>query len=147
MTETPARPPASSFIRDDMSSGSLVLRHVDCGSCNGCEIELSGCFAPTYDLESYGVSLTASPRHADGLIATGVVTINMQKPLHDAYDAIPSPKVVVAVGDCAINCNGLRNGYGVAGAVGDELRVDLQIPGCPPPPAEIVAALRRISKL
>ena len=137
---------AAREIRSDLASGSLVLRHVDAGSCNGCEIELSACFSPIYDLESYGVSLSASPRHADGLVVTGVVTRNMQKPLMDAYDATPEPKAVVALGDCAINCNGLREGYGVTGAVSDFLVVDLEIPGCPPEPAEIVAALRRVSK-
>ena len=143
-TQPPLDP--ATTLRSDLRSGSLLLRHVDVGSCNGCEIELSGCFSPKYDLESYGISLTASPRHGDGLLVTGVVTRNMQKPLMDAWAATPQPKVVIAVGDCAIDCNGLRAGYGVAGTVSEHLAVDLEIPGCPPTPSEIVAALRRVSK-
>ena len=146
VSEPQAPPSPEDFLRSDLSFGSLVLRHVDAGSCNGCEIELLGCFAPNYDLESYCVSLTASPRHADGIVVTGVVTLNMQKPLMDAYRATPEPKIVVALGDCAINCNGLQNGYGVVGPVAGELDVDLEIPGCPPSPSEIISALRRVSK-
>lgn len=134
------------LIRPDMVKGSVTLRHVDAGSCNGCEIELSACFSPVYDIEQYGIALTASPRHADGLIVTGVVTNNMALPLNDAYDATPNPKVIVAMGDCAINCNGLRKGYGVVGSVADFFEVDLEIPGCPPEPTEIIDNLRKISK-
>lgn len=145
-TQTEPLPDPETFIRPDINSKSLVLRHVDVGSCNGCEVELGLCFAPIYDIESYGISLTASPRHSDGLIVTGVVTSNMAAPLMDAYRATPAPKVVIALGDCAINCNGLGDGYGVEGAVGEFLEVDLQIRGCPPEPKSIIAELRRIAK-
>jgi formate hydrogenlyase subunit 7 len=139
----PAAPPqvaAPAALR-----GSLNLRHVDAGSCNGCEIEISGCFSPVYDAERYGVRLVASPRHADGLLVTGVVTHNMAAALRATYAATPSPKVVLAVGDCARNCGLLAGGYGVAGAVGDVVPVDVEVPGCPPPPEEIIRAWRQVT--
>lgn len=124
---------------------ALALRHVDAGSCNGCEIEISGCFSPVYDAEQYGARLVASPRHADGLLVTGVVTHNMASALRDAYTATPGPKVVIALGDCARNCGTLAGGPGVAGAVGDFLPVDVDVPGCPPTPEDIIAALRSVT--
>lgn len=125
--------------------GSLSLRHVDAGSCNGCEIEVSGCFSPVYDAEQYGAKLVASPRHADGLLVTGVVTQNMLDPLKDAHQATPDPKVVIAVGDCARNCGVFAGSYAVAGAVGDVVPVDLEVPGCPPTPTQIIDALRQVT--
>lgn len=125
--------------------GSLALRHVDAGSCNGCEIEISGCFSPVYDAEQYGARLVASPRHADGLLVTGVVTRNMAGALRDTYDAVPGPKVVIAVGDCARNCGMFAGGPGVAGRVADVVPVDVEVPGCPPSPSDIIAALRRVT--
>jgi formate hydrogenlyase subunit 7 len=126
-------------------AGSLQVRHVDAGSCNGCEIELSGAFSPVYDAEQYGARLVASPRHADALVVTGVVTHNMAGPLRSTYEATPQPRLVIAVGDCARNCGMFRDGYGVAGAVSDVIPVDLEVPGCPPTPAQIVAALRSVT--
>ena len=125
--------------------GSLALRHIDAGSCNGCEIEISGCFSPVYDAERYGARLVPSPRHADGLLVTGVVTRNMAGALRDAYDAVPGPKVVIAVGDCARNCGAFAGGPGVMGRVADVVPVDVEVPGCPPSPSEIIAALRRVT--
>ena len=125
--------------------GSLALRHVDAGSCNGCEIEISGCFSPVYDAERYGARLVASPRHADGLLVTGVVTHNMIGALRDAYAATPAPKVVVAIGDCACNGGLFAAGYGVAGTVSDVVPVDIHVLGCPPPPAVIIDALRQVT--
>lgn len=138
--------PTGSALDSPIADGSLHLRHVDAGSCNGCEIEISGCFSPIYDAERYGIKLTASPRHADGLVVTGVVTYNMLTPLRKSYAATPMPKVVIALGDCAINCGELRGGYGVAGKVSDFLEVDAEIPGCPPEPEEIIKVLREISR-
>lgn len=126
--------------------GSVALRHVDAGSCNGCELEISGCFSPVYDAEQYGARLVASPRHADGLLVTGVVTRNMARALRETYDAVPGPKVVIAVGDCARNTGLFAGGPGVAGAVGDVVPVDVEIAGCPPRPADIVAGLRRVTR-
>jgi formate hydrogenlyase subunit 7 len=125
--------------------GSLALRHVDAGSCNGCEIEISGAFSPVYDAERYGAKLVASPRHADGLLVTGVVTRNMRLALKDTYEATPDPKIVVAVGDCACNCGIFASGPGVAGKVADFVPVDVEVPGCPPTPAQITEALRRVT--
>ena len=125
--------------------GSLQLRHVDAGSCNGCELEIASCFSPTYDAERFGIRLEASPRHSDGLLVTGPVTHNMADPLRKTYEAVPEPKLVVAVGDCARDCGVFRGAYGVSGAVGDLVPVDVEIPGCPPEPEAIIAALRGLS--
>ncbi|RYV50815.1 NADH-quinone oxidoreductase subunit B family protein [Pengzhenrongella frigida] len=125
--------------------GSLQLRHVDAGSCNGCELELAGAFSPVYDAEQYGARLIASPRHADGLIVTGVVTHNMHEPLLNTLAAVPEPRVVIAVGDCACNRGVFATAYGVVGSVADVIDVDVQVPGCPPTPDQIVTALRSVT--
>ena len=125
--------------------GSVQIRHVDAGSCNGCEVEIASAFGPVYDAERYGARLVASPRHADALLVTGAVTLNMAEPLRRTYQAVPGPKLVVAVGDCARNCGVFSEAYGVAGAVGDIVPVDLEISGCPPRPDAIVEALRRLT--
>lgn len=125
--------------------GSAQVRHVDVGSCNGCEIEVAAAFGPVYDSDRYGARLVASPRHADVLLVTGVVTHNMAEPLRLTLAATPEPRVVVACGDCALTCGLLRGGYGVVGPVGDVVPVDLEVPGCPPEPEAIVAALRRVT--
>lgn len=126
--------------------GSAQVRHVDAGSCNGCEIEVAAAFGPVYDVERYGVRLVASPRHADVVLVTGVVTHNMLEPLRRTVEATPQPRVVLAVGDCARNCGVFAGAYGVAGSVEDVVPVDLEIPGCPPPPEAIVEALRRVTR-
>lgn len=126
-------------------TGSLQLRHLDAGSCNGCELEIASTFSPVYDAEQYGARLVASPRHADGLLATGVVTHNMRQPLVNTFNAVPEPRLVIAVGDCACNRGVFADGYGVAGAVGDVVPVDVEVPGCPPTPQQIVAALRSVT--
>lgn len=125
--------------------GSLQLRHVDAGSCNGCELEIASIFSPVYDAERFGIRLEASPRHADGLLVTGPVTRNMADPLRKTFDAVPRPSVVVAVGECARNCGVFRGAYGVEGAVADVVPVDLEIPGCPPDPQTIITALRGLA--
>lgn len=125
--------------------GSLQIRHVDAGSCNGCEVEVSGAFGPVYDAERFGARLVASPRHADALLVTGVVTRNMAEPLRATVDATPRPRRVIACGDCAVNGGVFADGYGVVGAVGEVVAVDAEIPGCPPPPGAIVAALRSVT--
>ena len=126
--------------------GSAQVRHVDAGSCNGCEIEVAAAFGPVYDVERYGARLVASPRHADVVLVTGVVTHNMREPLLRTVEATPRPRVVLAVGDCARNCGVFAGAYGVAGPVGDVVPVDLEIAGCPPPPEAIVEALRRVTR-
>ncbi len=125
--------------------GSLQVRHVDAGSCNGCEVEISGAFGPVYDAERFGARLVASPRHADALLVTGVVTHNMAQPLRNTLEATPAPRVVIACGDCALNRGVFADAYGVAGAVGEVVPVDVEIPGCPPTPTQIVVALRSVT--
>lgn len=140
----PAPPLAGGGVAAELG-GSVQLRHVDAGSCNGCEVEIGSAFGPVYDAERYGARLVASPRHADALVVTGVVTRNMAEPLRRTYDAVPGPKFVVAVGDCARNCGVFAGGYGVAGAVRDVVPVDLEIVGCPPRPEAIVEGLRKLT--
>ena len=139
------RPAAPACPKAAALRGSLALRHVDAGSCNGCEIEIGLAFGPVYDGQRYGAGLVASPRHADGLVVTGPVTRNMAVPLRSTYEAVSDPRIVVAVGDCALGKGELLGGYGVAGAVSDVVPVDVQVPGCPPEPDAIVAALRGLT--
>jgi len=127
---------------------AVAIREVDAGSCNGCEIEITGLTSPVYDLERFGLHFVASPRHADMLLVTGPVTRNMEVPLLKTYEATPAPKLVVAVGDCAKHCGVFKGSYAVIGSVGDVIPVDAFVPGCPPEPAEILrgilAALGRL---
>lgn len=142
----PAPPaPATAAAAPADLAGSVQLRHVDAGSCNGCELEVAAAFGPVYDAERYGARLVASPRHADALLVTGPVTRNMADPLRATYVATPRPRRVVALGDCALGCSVLAGGYGVQGAVGDVVPVDVEVPGCPPRPEAIVAALRGLT--
>jgi len=140
-------PPAPAPLPDVPGElrGSAQVRHVDAGSCNGCEIEVGAAFGPVYDPERYGARLVASPRHADVVLVTGVVTHNMREPLLRTVEATPHPRLVLAVGDCARNCGLFAGGYGVAGAVHAVVDVDLEVPGCPPEPAAVVEALRRVT--
>ena len=126
-------------------AGSVQVRHVDAGSCNGCEIEVAAAFGPVHDAERYGARLVASPRHADVVLVTGVVTRNMEQPLRRTVEATPRPRLVVAMGDCARDCGVFAGGYGVVGAVKDVVDVDLEIPGCPPRPEQVVEALRTLT--
>jgi Ni,Fe-hydrogenase III small subunit len=128
---------------------ALAIREVDAGSCNGCELEISGLTGPVYDSERFGLHFVASPRHADLLLVTGPVTRNMAVPLLKTYEATPDPKLVVAVGDCARTCGVFRGSYAVAGSVDQFVPVDAFVHGCPPEPADILrgilAALGRLS--
>ncbi len=125
--------------------GSLQIRHVDAGSCNGCELEVASIFSPVYDAEQYGIRLVASPRHADAAMVTGPVTKNMAGPLRLTIEALASPAVVIALGDCARDCGVFKGAYAVEGSVTELTETILQIPGCPPTPAVIIAALRTLS--
>jgi Ni,Fe-hydrogenase III small subunit len=120
---------------------SLHIREVDAGSCNGCEIEITGLTNPYYDLERFGLHFVASPRHADCLLVTGPVTRNMAEPLRLTWEATPDPKIVVAVGDCAHNCGVFRGSYAVAGSIADVIPVDVVVHGCPPEPADILRGI------
>ena len=139
------RPAGLSCPKAAALHGSVQLRHVDAGSCNGCEIEIGSAFGPVYDAERYGARLVASPRHADALLVTGPVTRNMAVPLERTFEALSQPRIVVAVGDCAINAGEFAGGYGVHGVVSDVVPVDVAVPGCPPEPEAIVAALRGLT--
>jgi len=120
---------------------SLSLRLVDAGSCNGCELELNALSNPFYDLERFGLRFVASPRHADVLLVTGPVTKNMREALLRTYDAMPAPKWVVAVGDCAA-CGGFyADSYACERGAASVLPVDLQIVGCPPSPRRLLEGL------
>jgi formate hydrogenlyase subunit 7 len=125
--------------------GSVQLRHVDAGSCNGCELEIASAFGPVYDAERFGARLVASPRHADGVLVTGVVTRNMAVPLEKTLEAVPEPRVVVACGDCALGGGPFVGGYGVADGAGPLAAPDVAIPGCPPGPVAITQALRTLT--
>ena len=120
---------------------ALAIREVDAGSCNGCEIEITGLTSPVYDSERFGIHFVASPRHADLLLVTGPVTRNMEIPLRKTYEATPDPKLVVAVGDCARTCGVFRGSYAIVGSVDAVIPVDAFVAGCPPEPADILRGI------
>ncbi len=117
---------------------SLHIRQVDAGSCNGCEVEITALNNPVYDIERFGIHFVASPRHADMLLVTGPVTRNMEIALRQTYDATPSPKLVVAVGACAIGGGIFGRSYASCGGVDAVIPVDVYIPGCPPRPEALL---------
>jgi membrane-bound hydrogenase subunit mbhJ len=118
----------------------LGIRHVDAGSCNGCEHELGAVTNPYHDLQRHGLDIVASPRHADILLVTGPVTTRMAGPLLAAYEAMPEPRLVAALGDCALGCNVLGHAAELT-RLDDHLQIDLRIPGCPPTPDDIARHL------
>jgi Ni,Fe-hydrogenase III small subunit len=120
---------------------SLTIREVDAGSCNGCELEIHALNNAIYDIERFGMRFVASPRHADVLLVTGPVTLNMKVALERTYAATPDPKWVVAAGDCACGCGVFNGSYAVVGSVAQVVPVDLHIKGCPPRPIELVRGL------
>jgi Ni,Fe-hydrogenase III small subunit len=121
---------------------SLAIRHINTGSCNGCELELRALNNVLYDLQRFGLRFVESPRHADILLVTGPLTRNLRTALEQAWDATPEPKWVVAVGDCAVDGGVFKGSYAVLGGTGHAVPVDLTISGCPPKPAKILAGLR-----
>ncbi|OHX38115.1 NADH-quinone oxidoreductase subunit B family protein [Methylomonas sp. LWB] len=126
---------------DRKFSGSIAIRQVDAGSCNGCELEIHALNNPYYDIERFGIHFVASPRHADVLLVTGPVSRHMQTALIRTYQATPDPKWVVAVGDCA-TCGGeFGVSYASCGAVANVIPVDATIPGCPPTPLALMQGL------
>ena len=120
---------------------SLSIRQVDAGSCNGCELEIHALANAVYDLERLGLRFVASPRHADVLLVTGPVTLNMREALERTYAATPSPKWVVAVGGCALDGGLFAGSSACAGGVAAVIPVDLHIPGCPPTPTALLKGL------
>jgi len=120
---------------------SLSIRHVDAGSCNGCELEIHACNSPHYNLERFGIRFVASPRHADLLLVTGPVSRNMEIALRRTYDATPEPKLVVAIGDCGCTGGIFGESYASRGRVSNVIPVDVAVPGCPPQPVAIIQGI------
>lgn len=120
---------------------ALSIRHVDAGSCNGCELEIQALNNPYYNIEGVGIKFVASPRHADLLLVTGPVSVNMEEALKRTFDAVPDPKVVIAVGDCGA-CGGIfGKSYASRGAIADCIPVNHSVKGCPPSPTAILQAI------
>jgi Ni,Fe-hydrogenase III small subunit len=126
---------------DRRFKGSLAIRQVDAGSCNGCELEIHALNNAFYDLERFGVHFVASPRHADILLVTGPVSKHMQHALLATFEATPDPKWVVAIGTCAANGGEFGESYASCGAVHQVLPVHAVIPGCPPTPTDMLRGL------
>ena len=126
---------------DKVFGRSLAIRELDAGSDNSTEIELNNLSTPYYDVERFGISFVASPRHADVLLVTGAITRNMEIAAKKTYDAMPAPKFVVAVGDDACGCGILNDSYAVLGGADKIFKVDLKIPGNPPSPRELLRSL------
>jgi Ni,Fe-hydrogenase III small subunit len=120
---------------------SLAIRMVDAGSCNGCELEINALGNPYYNIEGLGIKFVASPRHADLLLVTGPVSRNMVTALKRTFEAIPEPKLVVAVGDCGCDGGIFGESYASCGRVSNVIPVDWVVPGCPPPPLEILRGI------
>jgi Ni,Fe-hydrogenase III small subunit len=120
---------------------ALCIRHVDAGSCNGCELEIPALANPLYNIEGLGIKFVASPRHADLLLVTGPVSNNMRLPLQRTYDAIPDPKLVVAIGDCGCSGGIFGESYASCGRVSNVIAVSVAVPGCPPSPTRILQGI------
>lgn len=120
---------------------ALCIRHVDAGSCNGCELEIQAVNNPIYNIEGSGIKFVASPRHADLLLVTGPVSRSMEAALRRTYDATPDPKLVVAIGDCGCHGGVFGESYASAGRVSNVIPVNVAVPGCPPSPNRILAGI------
>ena len=121
--------------------GSAHIRHVDTGSCNACDWEMTALLNPVYDLQRFGFDFVASPRHADILLVTGTPTKHLATALRKTYEATPEPNVVIALGDCACGCGVYKDSYAVYNGVSSIVPVDAYIPGCPPTPEDIIKGL------
>jgi Ni,Fe-hydrogenase III small subunit len=131
-------------IHDDLLAilgQALTIRQVDAGSCNGCELEIHALNNPYYNIEGLGIKFVASPRHADMLLVTGPVSRHMEEALRRTYDATPEPKLVVAVGDCGCDGGIFGESYASCGKVANVIPVDVTVPGCPPPPIDILRGI------
>lgn len=141
--DEPALSQAAEQIRS-LVGRALNIRQVDAGSCNGCEAEIIALTNPYYDLERFGIHFVASPKHADMLLVTGPVTRNMAVALKNAYDAVPSPKLVVAVGACGCGGGIFGGSHAVVGPVDAVIPVDAYIPGCPPTPKMLLTGILQV---
>lgn len=148
-TEAPPQPDeALRVARERLQSGileyfagALTIRHVDAGSCNGCELEINALGNPYYNLEGLGIKFVASPRHADMLLVTGPVSRHMEVALKRTYEATPEPKLVVALGDCGCTGGIFGESYASCGRVSNVIPVDVAVPGCPPTPFAIMQGI------
>ena len=120
---------------------ALAIRHVDAGSCNGCELEIHALNNAYYNIKGLGIKFVASPRHADMLLVTGPVSRHMETALKHTYDAMPEPRLVVAVGDCGCNGGIFGESYASCGKISNVIPVDVAIPGCPPPPTALLQGI------
>ncbi|MBS1246562.1 MAG: hydrogenase [Proteobacteria bacterium] len=125
----------------EIFAGSLAIRAVDAGSCNGCELEIHALNNPYYGIERFGVHFVASPRHADMLLVTGPVSRNMEAALRRTYDATPDPKLVIAMGECGANGGEFGVSYASCGAVSNVIPVDAVVRGCPPTPLDLMRGI------
>jgi Ni,Fe-hydrogenase III small subunit len=121
--------------------GSLAIRQVDAGSCNGCELEINALENPYHDLERFGVRFVASPRHADALLVTGPVSRHMAEALRRTWEAMAEPRLVITAGDCACNGGVFGTSYASLGGVDQVIPVDVSIPGCPPTPQRLLLGI------
>jgi len=147
-TEPPPKPDESLSVREALQEHirtvlgrALCIRHVDAGSCNGCELEIHALNNPLYNLEGLGIRFVASPRHADLLLVTGPVSRHMEAALLRTYEATPEPKLVVALGDCGCTGGVFGESYASRGRVSNVIPVDVAIPGCPPTPTRILQGI------
>lgn len=120
---------------------AVAIRHVDAGSCNGCELEIHALNGPHYNIDGLGVKFSASPRHVDVLLVTGPVSRHMEAALKRAYDAIPDPKWVVAMGECACTGGMFGESYASCGKISNVIPVDVEVPGCPPTPTALLQGI------
>ena len=146
---TEPAPAADMTVESDRLHGDIVellgraltIRHVDAGSCNACELEIHALNNPFYNIEGRGIRFVASPRHADLLLVTGPVSRNMEIAVRRAYEATPDPKLVVATGDCASSGGIFGESYASRGGIAGVIPIDVAVPGCPPPPVEILRGI------
>ena len=148
ISESPPRADETLRVRDTLQESirevlgrALCIRHVDAGSCNGCELEIHALNNPLYNLEGLGIRFVASPRHADLLLVTGPVSKHMEVALLRTYEATPDPKLVVALGDCGCTGGIFGENYASRGRVSNVIPVDVEVPGCPPSPTRILQGI------
>jgi Ni,Fe-hydrogenase III small subunit len=148
ISEPPPQPDEELRVRDTLQANirgvlgrALCIRHIDAGSCNGCELEIHALNNPLYNLEGLGIRFVASPRHADLLLVTGPVSKHMELALKRTYEATPDPKLVVALGDCGCTGGIYGENYASCGRVSNVIPVNVAVPGCPPSPRRILAGI------
>ena len=134
------------FVPPAQLRGSVGVRHVDAGSCNGCELEIHALNNAFYDVERFGVHFVASPRHADALLVTGPVSRHMETALRRTYEATPAPRMVIAAGTCACDGGEFGVSYASCAAVANVIPVDVTVPGCPPTPEALLRGILRATE-